>query len=165
MNLNRLHEIIKETTVLLRMGEVIEGTPELEKQLREGQELTAGGVVSIDMMPHHSEAPDTLEKVDMVLVMVGVDKDKAAAIRAELAGMLEEWAPGLKAGPSFIAWGAQVGDQGAALQLMALGKVLGFWGIISPKTIKEGDRPNPTDDAECRYMASMGFLMTTGFTP
>lgn len=38
----------------------------------------------------------------------------------------------LKVGPSYIELGAWIGDQGLALSLMGLGKILGLWEVITP---------------------------------
>ena len=69
MNLDRLHQILRETTVQLRKGEEIEGDPQLVeavKSFKEGDDLAKlpGGSVHVYAMPHESEAKSGIEKVD-----------------------------------------------------------------------------------------------------
>ena len=79
MDLNRLHEILDETTMQLRTGEPV-------------VESTRGSIQVTDMylMPHVDDVAD-VEKIDMVLVVVGVDKTKAAARKEELIGLLKTY--------------------------------------------------------------------------
>ena len=49
-----------------------------------------------------------------------------------------------------------IGDQGAAFELFALGKVLGIWDIITPEKL------GATGDM-ARQMAGAGFIMCTGY--
>lgn len=158
MNLNRLHEILAETTVQLRKGEEITGTPALVEQIKRGAtELTGGGVVEIFAMPHQSEAPATIEKVDLEFLVVGVDRAKAEPLKDELLALLRTYPQPerLAGGPSYIEVGAEIGDQGAAFQLFALGKVLGLWDVITPAKL------GMTGDA-ARDLAGRGFIMITG---
>jgi len=146
MDLNRLHEILDETTMQLRTGEPV-------------VESTRGSIQVTDMylMPHVDDVAD-VEKIDMVLVVVGVDKTKAAARKEELIGLLKTYpAPErLAGGPSYIEVGGVIGDQGAAFQLFALGEVLGLWRVVTPRLLgAEGDK--------ARYMAGAGFVVITGF--
>lgn len=149
MNLNRLYEILSDTTAQLRKGEVV--TTDRSGPVE---------VTTIDAMPHESEAPTTIEKVDMEFLVIGVDKAKAEQHRAELVEILKTYPQPdrLAAGPSYIEVGAEVGDQGAAFQLFALGKVLGLWGVITPASMG-------FTGAEARRMAGSGFVMITGFNP
>jgi hypothetical protein len=163
MDLNRLHAIIRATTYEFRRGRVFEGTPELVAQAEAGAEqLVGAGTLEIFAMPHVSEAPDSVQLVDMVFLEVGVDVDGARAIRGELVGILNDWGwpdeGALEKGPSYIAVGARIGDQGAALRLFALGKILGLWGIITPESMG-------FEGAEARDFAGRGFLMIDGFRP
>ncbi len=148
MNFDRLHKILAATTVQLRKGEAV-----VERDLR-GVHVT-----EIYAMPHESKVPD-VEKVDMTLLTIGVDKAAAQQHRDELIRILKAWPDPqqLAGGPSYITVGAEIGDQGAAFQLFALGKVLGLWDVITPATMgMEGD--------EAAEAAGRGFIMITGFRP
>ncbi len=171
MNLERLYQILKETTVQLRKGEAVEGDPELVnaiKDLKEGDDPKnlPGGSVHIYAMPHESELKKDLEKVDLHFIVIGVDKAKAETYRVELISILKEWpseswgspVPKLEDGPSYIHAGGVVEDQGAALQLFALGQVLGFWKVITPATL---GITGPLAD----QMAGIGHVMIDGFRP
>ena len=169
MNLDRLYQILRETTAQLRKGEEVEGDPQLVgavKNFKGGDNIDElpGGSVHIYAMPHESQAKDGIEKVDLHFIVVGVDKAKAEAHKDELVGILKDWPseawgnpiPKLEEGPSYIHVGGAIGDQGAAFQLFALGKVLGLWDIITPAKLGiTGEQAN--------QMAGMGFVMVDGF--
>jgi hypothetical protein len=148
MNLNRLYEILRHTTVQLRKGDVV-------------TETKAGPVtvIQIDAMPHESEAIPSLELVDMEFLTIGVDKAEAAKHEAELITILDTYPrpERLAGGPSYIEVGAEIGDQGAAFQLFALGKVLGLWKIITPKTLG-------ISGAHAKELAGSGMIMITGYS-
>jgi hypothetical protein len=147
VNTGRLYEILGETTVQLRKGEMVE-------------ERKAGpvDVVEIFAMPHVSEAEPELEKVDLEFLVIGVNKPVAEARKAELVEILKTYPQPdrLAGGPSYIEVGAEIGDQGAAFQLFALGKVLGLWQLITPATMG-------FTGEEAGKMAGAGFIMITGF--
>lgn len=145
MDLLRLYDLLDEATIQLRKGDVVE-----HRQ----------GVTHVYAMPPASEAPPGFELVDLEFILVGVDPAKAAARRDELVELLRDYPnpEHLAGGPSFIDVGAALGDQGAALQLFALGKVLGLWGVITPRAVG-------FDAAEARDLAGMGFVMITGWSP
>lgn len=160
MNLDRLYKILAETTCQLRKGEVFEGTPELVEQAKRGDELKAGGVLEVYAMPHVNEARPEIEQVDVEFMVIGVDRKKAEEHRAELVSILDDWpkdaASPLSDGPSYISLGADIGDQGAAFQLMALGKVLKLWNVITPRSFGfEGD--------EARKLAGGGMILMSGY--
>lgn len=154
MDLNKLHHILRETTVQLRKGDEVE-------------ERRVGGVqvTEVYAMPHESQAPNGIVKVDCHFIVVGVDKAKAEAHKAELVALLKDWPseawgspiPKLEEGPGYIHVGGAIGDQGAAFQLFALGQVLGLWQVITPEKL------GITDPAEARQMAGSGFVMIDGF--
>ena len=149
MDLDRLYAILSETTCQLRKGAPIE-------------KRTAGPieVTEVFAMPHESEARPELAKVDLEFVVVGVDNAAAQRHRDELKAILDTYpAPErLACGPSYIEVGAVIGDQGAAFQLFALGKVLGLWDVITPTTL------GITGD-DARRMAGSGMIMMTGYRP
>lgn len=148
MNFDRLYEILRATTVQLRKGEEVER--------RQSGPIE---VVEVYAMPHETEAPN-LEKVDVEFMIVGVDRDKAEAHKAELISILNQWpkdaAAPLADGPSYIALGADIGDQGAAFQLMALGKVLKLWTLITPRSFG-------FDGEEARRLAGGGMVLMSGY--
>lgn len=144
MNTKRLYEILALTTAQFRQG------AEVEERIEDG----GLKVREIYAMPPESAAPPDIEKVDMVFLTIGVDKAEAEKHKQELLTILADY-PRLKEGPSYIEVGAEIGDQGAAFQLFALGKVLGLWDVITPQLMGfEGD--------EAREMAGRGFIMCSG---
>lgn len=151
MNTKRLHEILSATTGQFRKGP--EGVTELATRER------PINVTHVYMMPHESEAPagGGFALVDLHFIKIGVDKAKAEQHRAELLSILEGYEPReeLAGGPSYIAVGGRIGDQGAAFQLFALGKALGIWDIITPRSLG-------ITGAEADSMAGSGFIMCTG---
>lgn len=160
MNLNRLYKILNETTVQLRKGDVIHGSKPLVDAINAGVESDKlpGGVVTFDMMPRVEDAADGLEKVDLEFLVIGVDKAKAEQHKAEFIGLLNTYPDpaSLAGGPSYITVGGEIGDQGAAFQLFALGKVLGLWDVITPSLFgMQGD--------EAKQAAGSGFIMMTGY--
>ena len=163
MNLERLYEILAETTIRLRKGEVIHGDKPLVDAIKAGVtddnfDKLPGGVVTFDMMPHEGDLRPGFEKVDCHFLVVGVDKAKAEARKAELIDLLNAYPrpDRLAGGPSYIEVGGEIGDQGAAFQLFALGKALGLWGIITPEAMG-------FEGAEADQMAGSGFVMMTGY--
>lgn len=157
--LDALYNILSETTAQLRNGDEIHGTPALVEAIKRGDDELPGGVVTIDAMPHESTS-QVVEKIDMVLLTIGVDRAKAEARRVDLIAILDGWPnpDELASGPSYITAGAAIGDQGAAFQLFALGEVLGLWTVITPTRFgMEGE--------EARQAAGGGFIMITGYRP
>ncbi|MGD9879139.1 MAG: hypothetical protein AB7U95_03285 [Reyranella sp.] len=163
MNLDRLYKILSETTVQLRKGEMVHGDKHLVDAIKEGRDLDKepGGVVTIDAMPPLGLIGDMrgmLEPVDLEFLVIGVDKVAAERNKAELIEILKTYPQldRLAGGPSYIEVGAEIGDQGAAFQLFALGKVLGLWDVITPATMG-------FTGEEARQMAGSGFVMMSGF--
>lgn len=147
MNLNRLHELLRETTSTFRKGQEVEE-----------REVGNVRVVEVYAMPHESEAPESIEKVDVHFLTIGVNKPRAVAIREELAGILNGYPQPerLAGGPSYIELGAEIGSQDAALRLFAVGKVLGFWDVITPRAM--GITGPQADE-----LAGSGMVMITGY--
>jgi hypothetical protein len=143
MNLEKLYEILRETTGQLRKGEVVE---------------QKGIATHIYAMPHESEAKPEIEKVDCCFLVIGVDKQKAEQHREELIEILNTYPDlnRLSQGPSYIEVGGVIGDQGAAFQLFALGKVLGLWQLITPELFGfTGEK--------ALQMAGSGMVMISGY--
>lgn len=61
----------------------------------------------------------------------------------------------IKGGPSYIEWGAWIGDQGMAMTVMAAGAYAGLWEVVTPATLH-------ITGAEADELAGRGFIMTTG---
>ena len=158
MNLTKLYEILNETTSQYRKGAVYEGTPELVAQAEAGEDLQGGGVLEVYAMPHADEAPDGLVVVDLEFIKIGVDRTKAEARKAELIDILNHYPSPerLAGGPSYIEVGAEIGDQGAAFRLFALGNALGLWDVITPASMG-------ITGPMARDLAGRGFVMITGF--
>ena len=160
MNIEKLYNILAETTVQLRKGEEIEGNPEALAAIKEGKpiEENPGGVVEFYNMPHVNEAKPKLQKVDMEFIVIGVDIEKALHRKQDLISVLNSYPnpERLAAGPSYIEVGATIGDQGAAFQLFALGEALNLWKVITPKTLG-------FNDEEARQMAGIGYIMITPY--
>lgn len=165
MDVSAIYEILGKTCGQLRKGAVYEGSPNLVAAAQSGDPealgKAGGGVLEIYDMPKDSDpAFDGLEKVDMHFVTVAVNKEAAEREREKLVALLNEWPDPeqLAGGPSYIAVGGVLGDQGAAFELFALGKVLGLWSVITPETF------GMTGD-EARRAAGMGYIMCSGYRP
>lgn len=143
MNLDRLYEILGKTTQQYRKGEVREDRV---------------GVTEIYAMPHAEEAPPELEVVDVEFIKIGVDKKAAEQHKDELVEILKDYPrpDRLAQGPSYIEVGGEIGDQGAAFQLFALGKVMGLWDLITPASMG-------FDGSEARQLAGAGYVMIAGY--
>lgn len=129
-------------------------------QLRKGPEVVhAGNVTEIYAMPHEFEA-QAVEKVDLHFIIVGVNREKAFEHKRDLIQILDTYPnpERLAAGPSYIEVGGEIGDQGAAFQLFALGEVLHLWKVITPAQIG-------IDGELAQQMAGSGFIMISGYHP
>lgn len=147
MNMDRLYEILRDCTIQLRTGEPV------TTEQRPGLTVT-----TLNFNPHESEARPDLERVDLLLLTVGVDKALAEERKTELVSLLREWPDPdmLKRGPSYIHIGGVIGDQGTAFQLMAIGKMLGLWDIITAETMG-------ADREQAVQAAGSGWVMISGF--
>lgn len=128
--------------------------------MRKGEAVEREGTAThIYAMPHVSEVKDDpeIETVDLELLTIGVKKSTAEFHKAELLDLLKTYPQPerLAAGPSYIEVGAEIGDQGAAFQLFALGKTLGFWDVITPATLG-------ITGPQARELAGQGMVMCTG---
>lgn len=157
-----IHEILRETTQQFRKGAVIHGTPELVDAIAamspEGDLPNVGGTVTFDMMPKVPAPAENVKLVDLHFIQVGVDMAKAEAWRADLTEWLNAHAADFRDGPSYIAVGGVLGDQGLALQLFALGSALGLWQVITPEAFG-------MTGAEADNAAGLGFVMISGYRP
>lgn len=150
-NIIELFKILAATTAQLRKGPAItqKSIPASNGSLE---------VTEIFAMPH--ENASDLEKVDLELLTVGVDRKMAEKHRSRLCEILNDYSEPerLAKGLSYIEVGAEIGDQGAAFQLFALGKILGLWDVVTPSSL--GFR-----GAVARQMAGKGMVMITGYKP
>ncbi len=148
MDTDKLCQIINESTTIYRKGSAIEESP---------------GVVQYFGYDHTGTAPagDNYDKVDMVFVDVVVDRAKAEQYKGTLAELLRAYPQPerLAGGPSYIELAPNLGlEQEGALRVMALGKTLGMWEIISGSTMGFGRE-------ETMRLAGSGFLMISGYRP
>jgi hypothetical protein len=167
MKIERLYELVRDCSVECRTGPavVVNGEPASEQEIEQISNTgeVPPGVTEFYSMPHVSEVqkerPD-LVIVDMVFIDVAVDKAKAEAHRAEFVEILNTYPDieRLRSGPTYMELGAEFGDQGFALRIMAIGSVLGFWEIISGKALGMGTE-------EAVSMAGVGFLLISGYNP
>ncbi|HLC56464.1 MAG TPA: hypothetical protein VJJ23_04480 [Candidatus Nanoarchaeia archaeon] len=151
MQTQKLNQILEQSTHVYRKGEVLEKRQE--------------GNVNITEFfgyPHTNEAPvNGVDKIDMIFIDVVVDKERAEQYRNEITDILRDYPEPerLAGGPSYIELAPNLGmQQEGALRLMALGKSLGLWDILSGKTLK-------MNDDEARNLAGSGFLMISGYKP
>lgn len=149
MNTELLHRLITTTTIALRKGDVV--TTEKRAGVR---------VTTLDGMPTENDVPGDLKKIDLHFILVGVDITRAAACKQEFIRLLAEYPEPerLAGGPSYIELGGVLGDQGLALQFMALGAALDLWEVITPETL--GITGDEADTA-----AGSGFVMISGYKP
>lgn len=167
MNIERLHQILRDTATQFRKGEMIEGTPALVGALKTGAEIEElpGGVARVYDMPRISEIEgDGIEKVDCHFIVIGVDKAKALEHKAELLSLLAEWPTeswGCPTRPlteelNYIEVGGVIGDQGMAFCLFALGQALRLWKVLTPEVVL--GMTGPAAD----MLAGRGFITISG---
>jgi len=125
--------------------------------------------------PEQSEIRESDEKpvVDMHFFKVQVDKGEAEDWRDIFNDVCLHWPPDptympanrLAGGPSYIELGSQIGTfmgQQDAMRFMALGKVLGAWDVITPRSLFEA-LGQDIDDGTANAMAGQGYVMTSGW--
>jgi len=151
MDAQKLYDIVQDSTRVFRKGESVE-----RRQV---------GNVDVELFDHvhTNKAPsgDNFDKVDMIFVDVVVDRARAEQYRGAFAEQMSAYPQPerLAGGPSYIELAPTMGmEQESALRVMALGKTLGMWDVISAKTFG-------MDDATARQMAGQGFLMISGYKP
>lgn len=152
MTQSKLYDIVQDSTRVFRKGEEVE-----RRQVGNVE------VVELFGYDHTSKAPsgDNFDRVDMIFIDVVVDKTRAEQYREALTEQLRNYPQPerLVGGPSYIELAPNFGmEQEGALRLMALGKTLGLWDVVSAKTLG-------MDDATARQMAGQGLLMISGYKP
>jgi hypothetical protein len=150
MDSERLYQILEETTKVYRKGAIIEK-----------KNIGNLNVIECFGYPHTSKAPinNKYEKVDMIFIDVVVDREKALERKNEVENILEQYPQPerLSQGPCYIELAPNLGlEQEGALRLMAMGKTLGFWNIMSGKIF------GLPDDETIEY-ARNGLLMVDGY--
>lgn len=108
-------------------------------------------IAEVALMPHIDELGPDLEQVDVEFFIVAVNTEIAATLRDDLIAVLRQYSPPAVASLSYITVGAEIGGEGAALQVFALGKVLGLWELLVPS------------GTDAREQAANGFVTITGF--
>lgn len=149
MDVSRLYHLIAETSEMRRKGaEVVQ------------ENIGPVSMTLVEFMPPVDATPPGFEDVDLCLVVIRVNVEAAKTRAAELRGIMETYPQParLAAGPSYIEVGAEVGDQGAALQLFAVGKVAGLWDVVTPAFMG-------IHGEQAKAMAGQGFVMITGLRP
>lgn len=96
--------------------------------------------------------------VNVHFFVVGVHKEKAEAKKEEFEELLRTYddPERLSLGPSYIEAGGVIGDQGAAMVMFAVGKVLGLWDVIIPEDLG-------CSKEEADMLAGNGMVMMTGW--
>ena len=102
-----------------------------------------------------------LIKVDVVFMLVGVDKAKAEAHRQEFTEWMlafpdKKMLAGGPAAGSYFKVGKKIGDQDGALRFFALGHVLELWEVVTPEDIGWTGQKAAT-------LAESGGVYTTGW--
>ncbi len=152
MDTRKLYDIVQDSTRIFRKGESVE-----RRQFRNAE------VIELFGYDHTSKAPtgDNFDIVDMIFVDVVVDIARAEKYRGAFAEQMRAYPQPerLAGGPSYIELAPNMGmQQEGALRVMALGKTLGMWDVMSAKTLG-------MDDITARHMAGQGFLMISGYKP
>lgn len=142
MNVDRVHEILRECAQEYRKG------PELTER-REGN-LDICEVYAMPAVP--ATAPDGFALVDVHFIVIGIRKERAEAQKEDLREALGDW--DFQRGFSFIEVGADLGSQGAALVLFAVGEVVGFWKVVTPRLVF-GDS---LDEGMANKLAGAGYV-------
>ena len=147
MDLDALYRILQVTTQQVRKG------PEVTQE-------TAGGlqVTHVYSMPDESAIPPTARVVDVHFIQIAVHLEAAGLVKDDLVALLRTYPEPerLARGPSYIEVGGWLGDQGAALQLFALGEALGLWTVITPERLG-------ITGAAADQLAGTGFVMLSGW--
>ncbi|MCX6710125.1 MAG: hypothetical protein NTV63_04220 [Candidatus Woesearchaeota archaeon] len=152
MDTQKLDDIIQGSTTVYRKGALVKQTK-------------VGNVETTEVFGYKptSKAPsgDNYDNVDMIFVDVVVNKTEAEKYRSDLTRILDDYSQsGVFAdGPSYMTLAPELGmEHEETLRLMALGKTLGLWKIMSGKTMG-------MDDEQALSLAGNGFLMISGYKP
>lgn len=140
-----IYSILKGTCTIYRKGEEV-----TKKQVGDVE------VTTIMDMPHINENRNE-QVIDVHFFVVAFDGN-VDIVKAGLETALAHYPhpERLAGGPSYIELGGEMGDQGAALQLIALGKAVGIWDVITPEML--GITGSQADE-----MAGGGLVMCSGW--
>jgi hypothetical protein len=98
----------------------------------------------VALLAHTEPAPEGTETADLVFFKVWVDPKNSTAMNVvDLKTLIKQGKQGVFTDVdlfdgkehSYIELGAWIGDQGLALRLMGLGALLGFWKLLTPKSV------------------------------
>jgi hypothetical protein len=150
MNMQRLFEIITETTICYRKG------PEVVEREEHGVKV----MELFGFPPTPEKASPSMPLVDVHFITIGVKREQAMGYRSELQELLATYPQfdRLQGGPSYIEMGDVLKDQEMALRLFALGEVIGFWRVVTPKILG-------IDGEMADELAGGGMILITGYTP
>jgi hypothetical protein len=106
----------------------------------------------IDAPPQPEQRQPDGHTADMVFFKIAQREDPTIE---EFVGLVKARYPHWLDGEehNYIEMGADIGDQGLALQTMGLGSLLGAWNLITPKML------GLSDESLVRQMAGMGFII------
>lgn len=148
MDNEKLFDLLRYTTVAIR------------KQVETAVFDPDHGTLHVYAMPHVSEIsePEQLALVDLHFFTVGVYKDRAIEKKDDLLAWLNTYPnpETLACGPSYIALGAEIGSQEAAMRLYGLGHALELWEVRIPKDFG-------VTGADADRAAGNGWVIITGY--
>lgn len=127
-----------------------------KSEIQKLRELIVENAVQVDL-----PEPDSADLGAMHIILkpksdLTALKLKNAIVRAEKGEHQDLSVESLsdpESGVSYTTLGVWLGDQGLALALMGLGKILELWDIVLPRDV------GITDEARSRRMVGMGFVM------
>jgi hypothetical protein len=147
----KVFSLVNETTTILRKD-----SDPITSERKEGN-LVIHEVLGFPTASETETAENT-KTIDLVFFDVAVNLDKAENNRTRFKEIIDSYPEPdrLEGGISYIQIAGTIGvEQQTALSFMALGEVLGFWKIITGKTLE-------LNEEESRELAGNGFIMTNG---
>lgn len=149
-----VRDLLEATTFVYRK------TPAVVEKTAGAVRVTEVWVDTPEISGDNAPSPDTHDLVDVHFFVVAINRQAAKDARDDFVALMDEL--GLPEGSAgaitYIALGGLVGDQGAAMQLMALGQVLGAWEVLTPERILPGIDPERASE-----IAGNGGVLTTGY--
>lgn len=110
----------------------------------------------VDSVKNPEENQPTGHTADMIFFKV---TKKESVTKEALENIIKDGFPHWLDGKehNYLEIGANIGDQGVGLMIMGLGKVLGLWNLLTPKTVLPKALWENDDDL-VRQMAGMGMV-------